>query len=235
MTEQELAKIKDKIRKLIALASSPVEAEAKLAMEKAGELMAKYELSIAEVRESEGHDIKDMVEDVFVNGVGDRRRNWEAMLGHAISQAFDAEIILSSGGQIDSWGVHFIGHKSDVELVVFFHKHLRRHVWGMARMNYKTKHDRESYCFGAVETLRKRLNDMYKRKQEVMDESCTALVVVKKGAVSEKVKELYPNLRKSSIGQRSTNWRAFDSGKKDGEKINLNRPVGGSEQTAQIG
>lgn len=77
---------------------------------------------------------------------------------------------------------------------------------------------------------------MYKHKEAGMDKNCTALVVVKKGAVTEKVKELYPNLRKSSVGQSSTNWRAFDSGKKDGEKINLNRPVeGAGEQRAQIG
>ena len=70
MTEQELTKIKDKIRKLIALASSPYEDEANAAMAKAGELMAKYELSIAEIRESEGKDIKDMIEDITVKGVG---------------------------------------------------------------------------------------------------------------------------------------------------------------------
>ena len=45
---------KDKIRKLLALAESPVEAEAKAALLKARQLMAEHKLTEAELKEANG-------------------------------------------------------------------------------------------------------------------------------------------------------------------------------------
>lgn len=225
----ELDKIKDKIRKLIALASSPVEAEAKLAMQKAGELMAKYELSISEIRQAEGRDILDMIKNVTIDGIGEKRRGWESVLSLAIAKAFDSDIVLSSRWNDDEgcyqWTIVIIGHESDVDLVVYFHKFLRRYIWGMARMEYNTVKDRESYCLGVVATISDRLKEMYKKKEDVMDSTCTALVLVKKDAVAEKKHNMFPNLKYVNLTGNRRNWDAYDKGIKDGHDVNLARPI----------
>jgi len=56
MTEEKTENIIEKIRKLMALGNSPNENEASLAMQKVQEILAKYNLSMAEV---DAHSIKD--------------------------------------------------------------------------------------------------------------------------------------------------------------------------------
>ena len=55
---------KDKIRKLLALAESPVEAEAKAALLKARQLMAEHKLTEAELKEVEKQAAKDVRTDI---------------------------------------------------------------------------------------------------------------------------------------------------------------------------
>jgi len=238
MTQLELDKIIDKIQKLIALSASPVEAEAKLAMDKAGELMAKYEISIAEIREASGKSINSEIESITIDGIGETRRTWEDLLGLAISNAFDSQIIMTSRyeGYTKQWQICFIGHKNDVELCVYFHKFLRRHTWGMARTTFSKKKDQDSYCYGIVDTLKERLEEMYKKKQQMMDSTCTALVVTKKGAVDLKMNQMFPNLRLKNLNAHAKNWNAYQKGTKDGHDINISRPISNNNrQSAQLG
>ena len=51
---------KEKIRKLLALAESPVEAEARAALLKARQLMAEHKLTERECREAEKQAVKDL-------------------------------------------------------------------------------------------------------------------------------------------------------------------------------
>lgn len=50
---------KEKIKKLLALAQSPSEAEAKAALLKARKLMAEYKLTEADLKEAEEQPVKD--------------------------------------------------------------------------------------------------------------------------------------------------------------------------------
>lgn len=64
---------KDKIRKLLALAESPSEAEAKAALLKARELMAKHKLTQADLGEAKGREVRSVVTEISFSK---RREPW---------------------------------------------------------------------------------------------------------------------------------------------------------------
>lgn len=55
---------KEKIRKLLALAESPVEAEARAALLKARQLMAEHKLTERECRAAEKQAVRDVLTDI---------------------------------------------------------------------------------------------------------------------------------------------------------------------------
>lgn len=59
-----MADYKDKIRKLLALAQSPEEAEAKAALLRARELMAQHKLTEADLEEAKKQAVRDVKTDI---------------------------------------------------------------------------------------------------------------------------------------------------------------------------
>ena len=76
---------KDKIRKLLALAQSPVEAEAKAALLKARELMAKHKLTEAELGEAKKQAVRDVKTDITCSK---RRDPWIVVLAAVIGEHY---------------------------------------------------------------------------------------------------------------------------------------------------
>lgn len=64
---------KEKIRKLLALAESPVEAEARAALLKARQLMAEHKLTERECRAAEKQAVRDVLTDITYSK---RREPW---------------------------------------------------------------------------------------------------------------------------------------------------------------
>ena len=72
---------KEKIRKLLALAESPVEAEARAALLKARQLMAEHKLTERDCREAEKQTVKDVLTDITCSK---RREPWIVPLSATI-------------------------------------------------------------------------------------------------------------------------------------------------------
>ncbi|SIS84682.1 DUF7168 domain-containing protein [Insolitispirillum peregrinum] len=81
-----------KIKKLLALAASPNEAEAAAALSKAKELMEKHSISDTAIR------LADITEAKGKASVADRPNRWESDLVDLVARAFGCKTIFFSGG-----------------------------------------------------------------------------------------------------------------------------------------
>lgn len=104
---------KEKIRKLLALAESPNENEAKAALLKARELMAEHKLTEADCKEAEKRKTKEIITDYTCSK---RRDPWLNALATIIADNHSciAFFCKRPGGQTNI--VAFIGIEEDVEL-----------------------------------------------------------------------------------------------------------------------
>ena len=74
-------------------------------------------------------------------------------------------------------------------------------------------------------TIQLRLKEMYKRKQTIIEESGSlALVVLKKKDTDEFVKKVFPRLGRPSKATYRFNG-AYNQGREDGYKVELNTPI----------
>ena len=80
-----MADYKDKIRKLLALAQSPEEAEAKAALLRARELMAKHKLTEADLEEAKNQAVRNVLTDITCSK---RRDPWIVNLSAVIGEMF---------------------------------------------------------------------------------------------------------------------------------------------------
>ena len=227
-----------KIMKLLELGnedrnSNPNERE--VASRKAAKMMADYAIDIADLRSSKPKE--DTFVTIEVDGSSEVRVDYESSLANAIATAFDCKIINSNRNY--HWQIMFCGTKHDLEIAIFFFKHLRRTLSGMARLHFPkdVNHARRNYCFGMVSTISQRLTDLYKKREEFIPSDCTALVIVKKQGLEKYFDQQFPDRK---VGRRTTlrgDASAYHRGKEDGRTINLSRPIAhnGGQAHAAIG
>jgi len=229
-------KLIDKIKKLMALGESPNPHEAELAMEKAAKLMAAHNISVIDVEASDG-TIEEHIHEVNVDGAGGSVDRWEGTMALMLCEIFDCEAV---GHKYPKWqkdefgkkdAISFIGHDDDLALVVHFFIYLRRWIGRKAEVNYRLKRDQEAYALGCIDTIKNRMKAVYVKMQEYIPADTMALMVVKKGAVSTKAKELYPNARVSKYRSKGS-YQARAHGEHDGNKARISRPVAGGNGDA---
>lgn len=231
MEQEQLDRIKKTLIKLLALASSPNEHEAALALEKAKELSEKY--NIREIDLSE--DTKDsfVVDETFVDSMG--ASPWEKHLIMECTVPFDCETILIPDGiklgiTTKRWKGHIMGAPSDVDMAVTLFKSLRRIINGMgliyagklpSHIVGKEKRDiMNSYCTGIVCAVHDKIKAIYLRPQE----TTTSLVLYKKDKVTEFKNKKYPRLNNLK-NNRELDSLAFYQGFADGEKVGVHTGV----------
>lgn len=213
----------DKILKLLELGKESNGAytpEQQSANEMASRLMAEYAIDFSDLQHAPK---KGDMKRVDVDPIDDRYSHWEGMLANCMADVFDCKVVRTS--KPGSWGLSFLGVKSDLEIAIFFYRHLRMTVCRKAEINYKKIKEQDAYAYGMVATINDRMKQLYKMRQEVMTSDCRDLVVVKTDAVKEFVHEQFPNLRRGR-SFRVTDTGALSHGRKDGHDVNLNRPVG---------
>jgi hypothetical protein len=189
----------------------------------AAKMMADYAIDIADLRSSQPKE--DTFVTIDVDGSSEVKVDYEASLANAIANAFDCKVI--SSYRNGPWQILFCGTKHDLEISVFFFKHLRRTLSGMARLNFPkdTHHARKNYAFGMVSIIRDRLNDLYKKREEFIPSDCTALVVVKKQGLTKYFDQQFPDRKNSRRTSIRGNTNAYYQGQADGKTINLSRPI----------
>lgn len=230
----EIEKVKDKLQKLLALATSPNEHEAGLAMERAAEIAAKYDLDLAMIEEA---GVSPEMLQNNIEGLSKKytkHTQWEASLCNVVAHAFDCRVVVIR--TVTPWKLAVLGRKGDTELVQHFFLFLRKQIVELGYENYPISIDeRVMYFTAIVQVVGRRLKDMYLKKAEVVGATSKDLVV-QKSADSEKfMNEKFPGLRTARKQKLNGSHDAWNKGQADGEKISLHRPVrGGQEQSARL-
>lgn len=106
---------KDRIRKLLALATSPEEGEAEAALLKARELMAKYKLSEMDIREVEKQSVKKEITDVTFSM---RRCPWTNDLAVVIGENYCCKAYNRHAKGEKTYTVGFVGFEDDIAICV---------------------------------------------------------------------------------------------------------------------
>lgn len=107
------ADYKEKIRKLLALAESPNEHEARAALLKARELMVEHKIMETELKDMD----KQPVEKVLTGVTCSKRRNpWIARLSFVISENYCCKVYKRHSKGKQTFTVGFIGLKDDREI-----------------------------------------------------------------------------------------------------------------------
>lgn len=104
---------KEKIRKLLALAESPNEHEAKAALLKARQLMAEHKLTEAELKDVEKQKVKDIRTDITCSK---RRNPWVVKLSAVIGENYCCKGYRNHGYGEQTQAMGFIGFEDDVEV-----------------------------------------------------------------------------------------------------------------------
>ncbi len=227
LTKEEMAKISSKIQKLMMLATSPNEAEAEAAMNKAQALMEQYNIRELDVNEeTKSANINKFEFDYRDTAVP----KWELSLAQAIATNLDGHILLVVNRGIGSRAyktLHMIGTPTELEFIVWLFKNLRRNINIMANQFYNENPEighavsvKNSYKIGMVSKVQERLAKLYTKMSD-----CTDLMVIKSDALREYVDTEYGKVHNRNNTLRANNLMANIAGYQDGDKLSLNKPI----------
>lgn len=223
-------KLVEKIKKLLALSESSNENEAKVAMLKAQELLAKHKLSMKEIKD---YTIINISIKEKVSNVSFRQGKWKAQLGSLIAENFGCYQYFKRG---TSRTIAFFGREEDilvcnivleyaVDCVASSVKRLR---YQYSKDGYSTKGLENDYALGFIEGLGKMFEEQKKKNQE------WGLVLVK----DVEVVKAYENIKFSGSINTSTQFQGYHEvyyqGKEDGEKFSITDKIAEGETEEQL-
>lgn len=215
---------KEKIKKLLALAQSPNEHEAKAALLKARELMAEHKLSELDVQ-------KQAVKDIIVEGIqaSTRYNPWLVNLSGIIGQNYCCKAYRQRnfGKQLNMIG--FVGLEDDVEICVQVFRYAVDCV--MSKLKeikkendvYSAKYRKQlcdSYGYGFLLGVAK----AFEKQQEEKAEQGWGLVMV----MPQEVEEYTQDFRKETFDKKieeRIKGDGFLQGYRDGQKFNPTKRI----------
>ena len=221
MSKQEMNKIIDKIKKLMALGQSPSEAEASSAITKAHNLLKEYNLQMADLKEKEEVDEFTYLE-------GSALRSWKILLLAQIAKvnfcfAYRSKTYPGWGGHSVS-KLQLIGKNHNIEVCKMMIEYLFDAIERLSKLqNGKGKSFVASYKIGISDNLIRRLQEM-EQNDKIETSNCYSLVVQENSAIQVYIKNKL-NLKKGNINQSRTNGAGYAQGVHDGNNINLHRQV----------
>lgn len=219
-------KILSKIQKLLALAAdNPDKPESKLAAERAGDMMAKYNIGLEDIK-SDGTMANGGIIEENVSANSKHHQIWEAELAGVLCACFDCKRIIANLDRRRSVRT-FIGAKADVALLIWFYKYLRLRIAKSAESEFNLQKDQKVFGIAAVRALRPRLEEMYKKKEEVTLSDCRSLVLNKQLAVTKHFDRNYGNLGKKTYSRPQLNQAAWSAGTTAGQTMGINQQVRG--------
>jgi len=228
--EKEKDKIIKKITKLLELGTSPNQAEAELAMKRAGELMAKHSLAQDDITQK-----TEAVTDIRLPQLFDNRKTakWEVYLAMAIAKNFHCKVIHKVSREEDETKIHIFGETQDLKIVLHFYFFLHSKLQEEANQKSINSKNRGSFYHGIIDIIRGRLLTLYNERKRILNDKHDAIVYDKQAKVDKSVKSIYPQL---SSG-RAPNYRmgdSFKAGQGVGRNINLFQPIREQKGTKQL-
>lgn len=215
MTEQDY---KEKIRKLLALAESPNEHEAKAALLKAKKLMAEHKISELDIEDVEKKEVKNILTDITCSK---RRNPWVVELSATIGKNYCCKSYRSHRWGEQTQRIGFIGLEDDIEICIAVFKYavgcilsgekkLKKELNGYGYSGDYIKAMRDSYGFGFVEGIESAFDEQKKKHQE------WGLVMV----MPKEVEEASSYLGKKSFESKAADnisSLAYNLGRQDGK------------------
>jgi len=232
-------KIVDRIKKLFALGlKAPDTPEAQSSMSKAKELMDKY--NIATIDMEDDGTIKDSNVIRADLDFMDQSNTWEGVLCVHICKAFQCEVIRSIDYLTKNKKLVMFGAKTDIDFASFLLKFTRLQIQKLLeKSGYITVADKKTYCLGCVNTVGNLIKDAFVdppkpenvTRTEAEEKTQHALIVVKSDAVVKKFEEAFPERRKGRKIKANGSRDAYMNGIADGNKVKINRQLGGGSHS----
>jgi hypothetical protein len=219
--DPETARLVEKIRRLLALAGSPNQHEAELAMRRAQELMLKHQLSMGsgERRYVFRH----------LGTPAKRKTRAEGYLGGLLAEHFFVEVIWSrvydAYEGIEKSVLEVCGTPENVDMAEYVHAYLMQtaeHLWREARRRRPELRpgDRSAFMSGVISGFSEKLHGARSEQRG------QGLVWVGDPGLSTYFQRRHPRTRSASAS-RSTRWAAQAAGRAEGRKVVLHRPLEG--------
>jgi hypothetical protein len=233
MSRDELEKILEKVRKLLALAgNNPNQHEATSAAEMAKRILNEYNLSLTDV------ELKEIVEKVVVLETL-KLENWKGLLGMLVAKTFDCHAYVSRRKDIGVIRIVFVGNKTDAEVAYYVYDYLYRVI--NILIDKKVKNDgsmihgnkiRKDYSYGIISVLGDRLKEFYGKEKEQNDvkvnkygKTGKEILVIKEDAIAKYIREHVGKLKNRNVGKQTVDENLYVSGQKDGNKISLTHGI----------
>ena len=223
----DTARIAEKVRRLLALATSSNEHEAAAAAAKAQELLHRYNLSMAEVSASSSDKPAGVTYERIMVDIGNSA-SWRGVLLGSVARHNGADVISLGGGRYA-----VIGEAHVVEVCRYLYEYLAREIDRFADRGWLNFHGYESssrrwktgFRFGAISTIDQRLAAQ-RKQQGAESEQSRALIVVNDEALKRAVARYYPRLTTRGSGRISGS--GYNAGAAAGHGIGLNAALTGS-------
>jgi hypothetical protein len=219
--DSETGRLVEKIRRLLALAGSPNQHEAELAMRRAQELMLKHQLSL------QGAERRYVFRQL---GTPSRRKSRaEGYIGGLLGEHFFVEVIWSRVYEPLERAAKSVlevcGTPENVDMAEYVHAYLMRtaeHLWKEARKGRPDLRpgDRSAFMSGVISGFSEKLAGA-RREQRGQ-----GLVWVGDPGLSTFFQRRHPRTRTVS-SSRSKRWAAQAAGRAEGRKVVLHRPLEG--------
>ena len=217
-------KVVDKIKKLLALATSSNENEAQLAAERANELLVKYNLSMQEVRQKVGEgdwdgDYEKRTIETVSRATPDTK--WIMVI---LNKHFFVHCIRARSGEMKLTAWVIVGERTNTEIAHYVHGFLKKSfksLWiSYKKDNGLSESSRQSYYYGLFKGLDEQLGA---RRKFVEGEK--GLVVVPDPNLPLKVQELVGKTFQSGIRATLTDVQAQDDGIEAGRRLQIKRGI----------
>jgi len=204
MTREEAI---EKIKKCLALGTNnPSQFEAQDAILQAQKLMSKYGVDVAEAEE----ETPDTIDTLKVDAEKYDTEPWKFLLAGIVGRNFRCE------NYRNGIKVAFVGYRADTQVAKeafsYLYKVIKTNAWKMYNREYAETGSGKGVVNSYVQGFLKGLT-------AVLDEQCTALMIVTPKEVKTAFTELSKNFKTVQIGINSSNHNssAFNSGVIDGK------------------
>lgn len=218
--DPETARMVDKIRRLLALAGSPNQHEAELAMRRAQELMLKHQLSLGSAERRY----------VFRHlGTPARRKSAaEGYVGGLLAEHFFVEAIwvevFDPREGVTKRVLEVCGSPANVDMAEYVHAYLMQtaeRLWREARAASRLRPgDRAAFMAGVIGGFADKL------KGARAEQRGQGLVWVGDPGLATYFRRRHPRTRSGSA-RYTTRWAAAEAGRAEGQKVVLHRPLEG--------
>jgi len=226
-----MEKLIEKIQKLLALATSPNENEAKAASAKAQELMIRYNLEISEL------EVKPEVElDIFYQADNNIISFKDKLIASILNDYFNVYIIINVSSKISFFGnkpmrpkhLKIAGTKENIEIAKYVFDYLSMAFDNCWEQYRKTNGAKISAKKSFFDGLTAGFKETLKINQKVCEEK--GLVVIKDPSLREQFGRLTKGTRDSFKKDQEANVAGFEAG----QKMKIAKAVGTTENSNKM-